>query len=167
SSLTSLAYIGSTKRILAGGNALKVLGVTRSVKRSRRVFSSLFDQPSRPCEQVRRNCHTDLLCCLEVDNKLELRWLLDRQIGGLCSFQDFVHIRSGAAERVVIARAVGHKTPVFHRFWPGVYRREPALYSEVCNLFSVRIEDGAVQREACVSTTLARRSECGLNILRI
>ena len=37
SSLTSLAYIGSMKRILAGGNALKALGCTRSSNEAVRV----------------------------------------------------------------------------------------------------------------------------------
>ena len=67
----------------------------------------------------------------------------------------------------MIAHAVAHKPPVFHIFWPGVYRREPVLYREVYNLFSVRIEDGALQHEDCVSTPLGCGSECSLNILGI
>ena len=41
-----------------------------------------------------------------------------------------------------------------------VYRREPALYRVFDNLCSMRIEDGASQREDCISTLLACRSEC-------
>ena len=67
----------------------------------------------------------------------------------------------------VLAHAVGHKPPGFHKFWLVVYRREPALYREVDNLCSVRIEDGARQHEDCVSTPLACGSECSLNILGI
>ena len=75
----AVLHMGSIKRILVGGNALKVLGVTRSMTGvGPYMFSVLFDQPSRLCEHVRRNYHTDLLCCLKVDNKLEFRWLLDR-----------------------------------------------------------------------------------------
>ena len=63
------------------------------------------------------------------------------------------------------AHAVAHKPAVFHKFWPGVYRREPALYREFCNLCSLRIDDGARQHEDCVSPPLTCGSECSLNIL--
>src|SRR5215471_17596673 len=79
------------KRILAGGNALKALGCTRSSNEAVRVFSVSLDQPSRPCEHVRRNYHTNLLCCLKVDNKLEFRRLLHWQIGGLGSLENPVY----------------------------------------------------------------------------
>src|ERR1043166_10217057 len=46
-----------------------------------------------------------------------------------------------------------------------VYCRQPALYREIGNLFSLRIEDGTIQRENCFSSPLGRQSKCSLNIL--
>ena len=73
---------------------------------------------------------------------------------GLGAFQYFVHVGGGAPVQVGNAHAVAHKPTGFHIFSPVVYRREPALYREVGNLFSVRIEDGARQHKDCVSTPL-------------
>jgi hypothetical protein len=43
----------------------------------------LFDHFVRPRQHVGRNRQADLLSGLEIDDELELNWLLDRQIGGL------------------------------------------------------------------------------------
>ena len=53
-------------------------------------FTSL-DQPIRSGEHLRRDRQADLLRSLEINHQLELRRLLDRQIGGLRSLQDSVH----------------------------------------------------------------------------
>ena len=45
----------------------------------------------RPCEHVRRYCQADLLCRFEIDDELELRRLLHREIGGLSALEDSVH----------------------------------------------------------------------------
>ena len=37
--------------------------------------------------EKQRHLKTNRLCGLEVDHHLELGWLLDRQIGGLCPFK--------------------------------------------------------------------------------
>ena len=65
------------------------------------------------------------------------------KIGGLCAFQDFVHIGGGAPVQVGNAHAVGHKPAASTYSALYVYRREPALYREFCNLCSVRIADRA------------------------
>jgi hypothetical protein len=49
------------------------------------------DHPIRPRQHIWRYRHADLLGSLEIDHQLEFRGLLDRQIGGLGSLQDFVH----------------------------------------------------------------------------
>src|SRR5207249_2165608 len=82
-------------------------------------------------------------------------------------FQDLVHIRRGASVQVGKTHAVAHEPPVFHKFCRVEYRREPVLYREVCNLFSVSNEDGAIHYEDCVSTPLGCGSEFSLNILGI
>ena len=98
--------------------------------------------PARSAESSGRSA-----CGFQIDDELELRRLLHGEIGGLSAFQNLVHIGGGAPVQVGKAHAVGHKPPGFHKFCPVVYRREPALYREVCNLCSLRSEDGARQHE--------------------
>ena len=74
-------------------------------------FPASSDHLIRSGQHIWWNRETDLFRCLEIDYKLKLRRLLDRQIGGLGPFEDLVHIRSGAPVQVVLARAVGHKPP--------------------------------------------------------
>src|SRR5262249_28620211 len=128
-------------------------------------YSPLFDHLIRPRQHIRRNCQADLLRGLEIDDQLELLRLLDREISGLCAFQNLVHIRSSAPEQIVNVWAVGHEPPVFHIFWSVVCRWKPVLYREVCELCSLRSEYAARQQEDSVSTPLACGSKCGLNIL--
>src|SRR5262249_47427534 len=84
-----------------------------------------LDHLIRTRQHVRWNREADLLRCLQVDHKLELRRLLDGKVRWLCAFQDFIDVRGGSPEQVGHARAVGYEPPVFHIFWPVVYRREP------------------------------------------
>jgi hypothetical protein len=72
---------------------------------------------------------------------------------------------SGAPVQVGKVHAVGHEPAAFHIFSTAVYRRESARYCKFDNLFSLSIEDTALQHEDSFSTPLARGSECGLNIL--
>ena len=56
------------------------------------------DDPVRPRQDTRRNCHADLLGGLEIDEELELLRLLDWDVSGLGAFQDLVDKVSGAPE---------------------------------------------------------------------
>jgi hypothetical protein len=58
---------------------------------------SSFDHLVRPNQQLRRDRQADLIRRLEVYHQLELRRLPDRQIGGLGSLQDPVHVICDAA----------------------------------------------------------------------
>src|SRR5262249_30102383 len=96
----------------------------------------------RPRQHVGRNREADLLGGLQIDDELEFYRLLHGKIGRFSALENLIDIRGGAPEQVGHARAVGYEPPVFHIFWPVVYRREPAFYREVCNLSSLRKEDG-------------------------
>ena len=47
---------------------------------------ALFDHLIRSHQHVRRNRHADLLGCFQIDDELELFWLLDREITGISAF---------------------------------------------------------------------------------
>src|SRR6478752_9161845 len=60
----------------------------------------LSDHPIRSRQHVGRNRQADLFCCLEIDDQVELCWLFDGQIGGLCALENLVHVSGGAAGQV-------------------------------------------------------------------
>src|SRR5215831_18301179 len=114
-----------------------------------------------------RNRQADLLRRLQIDDELKLCRLLDRQVGRLGAFQYFIYISSGPAVQIEQAHDVTQKSTVFHNFTPVIYRRQPVFYHEVCNLCSLKNEDGAPQHEDCFSAPLGCGSECSLKILGI
>ena len=64
---------------------------------SRRIFDHLI----RTRQHVRRNGQANLLGGFQVDDKFELLRLFDPQIGGLCAFQNLLHVRA-EAPRIVL-----------------------------------------------------------------
>ena len=58
----------------------------------------------RPVKHRLRNCQTDLLRRFQIDDKLELRWLLHWQVGGFCAFKDLV----GALPWVILGAEAPH-----------------------------------------------------------
>ena len=50
----------------------------------------LTESPCLPRQHVRRNRQADLLAGFQIDHQLELRWSLDRQVGGLGAIQDLL-----------------------------------------------------------------------------
>jgi hypothetical protein len=73
----------------------------------------ILDYPIRPHQHVGRNRQADLLGCFQVDDQLELRRLLHREIGWFGTFKNLVHIRSRPPEQIINARPIGHKPAVF------------------------------------------------------
>jgi hypothetical protein len=102
----TVVHIGSMNRSFAGDNALKALGLTRSVKGAVRVFSVLLNHLVRSRQDVRRNGQADLFGCFEIDHELELGRLLDRQVGRLGSPENFVNVPSSSVTIMVSVGAV-------------------------------------------------------------
>ena len=55
-----------------------------------------FDDSIRPRKHAGWDRQTNLFGRFEIDHQLELRRLLDRQIGSLSALQDFIHVRGDA-----------------------------------------------------------------------
>ena len=72
----------------------------------------------RSGQHVGRNCQTDLLGCLEIDDELEFLWLLYGQVNRLGAFQDLVHVRRGTLKRVGQV-SIRHKAAVIHKISAG------------------------------------------------
>src|SRR5258707_6357605 len=63
-------------------------------------------------EERRWHSNAKRLGGFHIDDQLETSWLLDRQIGGLGAFEDFVDVHGSLAKKVRIYRGVRHK-PAF------------------------------------------------------
>src|SRR5437588_11060400 len=72
----------------------------------------LFDHLVGAGEQRRWYSNAKPLGGFHIDDQLETSWLLDRQIGGLGAFEDFVDIYGSLAKKVRIYRGVRHQ-PAF------------------------------------------------------
>src|SRR5690348_8090422 len=68
---------------------------------------------------------------LEVDDQLELRWLLDGEVRGLGALEDLVDVRGGATKVVSDVHPVGHQAPELHRLPKGEHAREPRPGREI------------------------------------
>src|SRR5262245_66642319 len=86
---------------------------TRHSTLDTRPFS--LDYPIRSCQHIWRNRETDLLGRFQINDELELRRLLDGEVGGLSAFQNLIHIDCGTAAHVEEIHAVKHKAPVFYK----------------------------------------------------
>src|SRR5882724_10726697 len=79
----------------------------------RLVFPPSLEHLIRSVKHRLRDRETDLLRRLQVNYELKLRRLLHRQVGGLGSFQDLVHVKSCAAKQIRRAWPIGHKSSGF------------------------------------------------------
>src|SRR5262245_36776215 len=118
----------------------------------RKITCSSLNHSVRTKEHRFRNRQSDLFRRFEIDDELELSRLLHREISWFGAFQNLVNVGGSASVQVGEARAVAHKAPSLYIFWKGEYRWEPILCREICNLFSLRIEDGGCQHKECIGT---------------
>src|SRR5262245_39751996 len=79
--------------------------------------SPLSNHLIRSCQDVRWDSQPDLFRRLQVDDELEFFRLLDREIGGLRAFEDFVHVSRGTAVEIGHIHAVEHETASLHILW--------------------------------------------------
>src|SRR5262245_6858783 len=97
-------------RTLAGGNALKAFGFTRSRNRLSVWFSVLLDHLIRPRQHVGRNRQANLFGSFQIDDEFKLHRLFDWQVSRSSALQNFVGICGGAAVQVGLVRPIGHET---------------------------------------------------------
>src|SRR5215510_4414687 len=82
-----------------------------------------LDHPVRPVQQRLRNRHADLFRRFQIDHQLKLRRLLDRKIGRLSTFEDFVYVPRFAPLPVREFLAVGHEPAGLYRCSADVCRQ--------------------------------------------
>jgi len=73
----------------------------------KQTSADLFDHLVGAGEQRGRNGNSKGFGCLEIDDQLEFRRLLDRKVGGLLTLEDAIDIGCGAAEQIGALNSVG------------------------------------------------------------
>src|SRR5262245_41787878 len=74
--------------------------------RGHRASAALFDYLVGAGEERRWHSNAKRIGGFHIDDQLETSWLLDRQIGGLRAFEDFVDVHGSLAKKVRIYRGV-------------------------------------------------------------
>src|SRR5262245_58529728 len=92
-----------------------------SVMNSRR---RIIRSPRRPARAELVGCRAERVGGFEIDDKVKIRRLLDRNVGRACAAQNFVTEFSGAAEKTREVGSIGHQTSRNHELSNGVRRGE-------------------------------------------
>ena len=74
------------------------------------------------------------LCCLEIYEQVEARWLLNRQITRFRALENFVYLACARAHYLKAVGAVRHKSTVSYVFREQVNRRPSVLQAEIGDL---------------------------------
>ena len=129
--ILSAAWIDVWRRQMAS-NARNICFMCFSLSRSTR-HSTLDTRPLSLDHLIRSvqhglwNRQVERFRCFQIDNELKLRWLLDRQIGGLCAFENFVHVDCDTAIGLKSTRPVRHEPTVVRPLLLCMYRRNAVL----------------------------------------
>ena len=66
-------------------------------------------------EEFARDLYPKRLGSLQIDNQLELRGLLDRQVARFCAFENLLDVRRGAVVQIRIVHTIGHEAAIFDK----------------------------------------------------
>src|SRR5262245_41287256 len=118
----------------------------------------------RSRQHVRWERNADLLGGFQIDDELKLRRLLDRQVGGLGTLQNFVNVVRNASVAGHHVRSVVHQSTGLDRFFAAVHHRQSALYRKANDPFMETSKYDAPKQVECIGALLI---ECGDYFLQI
>src|SRR2546423_879341 len=98
---------------------------SRRKLRSHDYRSRSFDELIGASQHRLRDREAKRFGGLEIDDQLELRRLLDREVGRLRAPEDLVHVRGGPPPEVLVSRVVAHQTAGLYEEPSLVHRRQP------------------------------------------
>src|SRR4030095_10317143 len=98
-----------------------------TVMPSRSARACLLDHLIRLEKKRRGDGQAERLGGLEVDDQLELRGLLDRQVRRLGTLENFVRIGGSSAPLVNPVRPIGEKATNLHKLAALIHRRAAGL----------------------------------------
>src|SRR5205809_822163 len=130
------------------------------LNRSCRLLNDLI----RPPQQRLRDRQAKRFGRLEVDDQLEVRWLLDGEVGGLRALQNSVHKQSGPPPELRFVRPIAHESSGL--VGPVEHARDSVLGDEVNYLRSVLNRQAIHDEEERVGTLSSHRGEGPLEVPR-
>src|SRR5215813_3512170 len=95
------------------------------------VEHGLLDHLVRPQQQRLRNGQSESLGRFHVDDKLELRRLLDRKVAGSRASQDFVYVPRRPPPQICKIRTVGHEAARLSKRTKEASRRQSVVFGEL------------------------------------
>src|SRR6516162_584339 len=120
---------------------------------------NLLDDLVGAGDQRRRNGEAESCRCLEIDDKFDLRRLLYRQVCGLCSLQDFIHVARCATVLAGKIGSIAHESANFDMLAITINRRQTCLCCKVSNLPTPRIKSCVRRDEQTFNALHAQRRE--------
>src|SRR5215813_6018068 len=107
--------------------------VVRAGRQRRPAVTSLDDLVG--AEQDRLwNIEPKILCSLEINDKLDLRWLLDWQVSRLGAAQEFVHIAGCSAPSIHQVGGIGDQASILDIRLQVIHRRQSTFGSQFCHM---------------------------------
>src|SRR4051812_27644618 len=97
-----------------------------------------FYDPIRPLQYSDWDRQTKFFCCFEVNDELELRCLLHRQISRLGAFQYLIHVNSRLPVEVSEVRPIGHESTGFDKFILWINSRQAIFTGKLAYPLSFR-----------------------------
>src|SRR5437660_4341423 len=80
------------------------------IAHSQRTLHPSFNDFVGGGEQFRRHSETERGCCVDVNGKIELARLLNRDVAGFCPMQNLVDHVVSPPEQIGVVRSIGHET---------------------------------------------------------
>src|SRR5262249_27891412 len=126
--------------------------------------SNLLDYLIRSQQQRWRDGEAERLGRLEVDHELELRGLLDGQIGRLRALENLIDVGGGAPPDIRQARAVRHEPPALDIFPQAVCCGHVTGCCEVCEPCAMKLKHRVGHDDECLRALLGHRRERALEL---
>ena len=104
---------------------------------------ALLNHFIRPKQDRLRDRQVERFGGLEIDDEIEFRRLLDRQVAGLGAFEYLVHVGSAAPKQIGSVRSIGHEAPSLDILSESVHSRQPVLCSQIYETSFLTLEHGA------------------------
>src|SRR5262245_27369370 len=113
----------------------------------------------RALQERWRDRQPDRLRGAEIYDQLELRRLLDGEVGWFGALEDPVHIGGRAPFQVKIVCTIAHETTDLRVLPQPIYRWQPPLRCELCDLPSLISEYGIRDYQKCARPLPGHRRE--------
>jgi len=126
------------------------------------IHPRLFDHSIGLEQDFAGNRNAQRLRSLSVDHQLELRRLLNSNVGRLRAFQYLVGQLRGTTDLIAEKRAVGHERSVFSKFAAESDHRQPPAGREPKNLFALPLEKKGRRDENGFDPILDERRDRGV-----